>query len=286
MVTDQYVDVQGARIRYRSEGRGPNVLLVHGLGASLEIWNWTIPALRDSYKTVAFDFPGFGRSEPLESALTPEGAARVVLAFMDAVDLPAATIIGSSMGGAIAALAAGTAPQRFSAVVLADPAGFDTGLSRLMRLQTLRGVGEIAISLARFAPHLALGFTFHNPSRIPVELVQITRENAKRRVTGRTYLRALRTSATLDGIRLESVYAVRQSAARIAAPALVVWGDKDAVIPPDQAEVAVQTIPGATLVVMPGTGHVPFVEDPERFNRALLAFLSQALDRAPAGAAR
>jgi len=285
-VTDRYVEILGARLRYRREGHGPNVLLVHGLGASLEIWNWTVPALRESYTAVALDFPGFGRSEALNSALTPDGAARVILAFMDALDLQTTAIIGSSLGGGIATLAAGTAPARFTAVVLADPAGFDTGLNRLMRLQTLRGLGEITISLARFAPQLALGFTFHNPRRIPVELVQITRENAKRRVTGRTYLRALRTSATLDGIRLESVYAVRQSAARIAAPALVVWGDKDAVIPPDQAEVAVQTIPGAKLVVMPGTGHVPFVEDPETFNRALLAFLAEAVDRAPASVAR
>jgi len=285
-VSDRYVEVMGARLRYRAEGRGPAVVLVHGLGASLETWNWTIPALRDSFTTVAFDFPGFGRSDALVSALTPAGAAGVVLAFMDALGLHDAAIIGSSLGGAIAALAAGTAPQRFTAVVLADPGGFDTGLSPLLRLQTLRGIGEAVTRIVRFAPRLTLGFTFHDRRRIPDELVAVTRENAKRALTGRTYLGALRASATLAGVRLEQVYAVRQAAARISAPTLVVWGDRDRVIPPEQGEVAVQTIPGARRLVIRGAGHLPFVEDAPAFNGAVLAFLSQALRRAGAPARR
>ena len=280
-MTDRYIEVMGARLRYRSEGRGPNVLLVHGLGASLETWNWTIPALRDWYATVAVDFPGFGQSEVLDSALTPEGAARVVLAFMDALDLRTTAIIGSSLGGAIATLAAGTAPERFTAVVLADPGGFDVGLSPLLRLQTVRGLGEAITSLAKFAPRRTLGFTFYDPRRIPDELVDVTRENAKRAVTGRTYLRALRIAATLHGVRLEQIYSVRRAAARITAPTLVVWGDKDRVIPLDQGKVAVETIPGARLLVIRGVGHLPLVEDAEAFNGAVLTFLSQTLHPAP-----
>ena len=285
-MTDRYIEVMGARLRYRSEGRGPNALLVHGLGASLETWNWTIPALRDSYTTVALDFPGFGQSEALDSALTPEGAARLVLAFMDALDLRTTAIIGSSLGGGIATLAAGTAPERFTAVVLADPGGFDAGLSPLLRLQTLRGVGEVVISLAKFAPRLALALTFHNPRRIPDELVNVTRENAKRAVTGRTYLRALRAAATLDGVRLEQIYSVRRAAARITAPTLVVWGDRDRVIPLDQGRIAAQTIPGARLLVIRGVGHLPLVEDAEAFNGAVSAFLSQALHPASTAVGR
>jgi pimeloyl-ACP methyl ester carboxylesterase len=285
-VTDRYVDVLGARLRYRSEGRGPNVLLIHGLGASLEVWNWTIPALRDSYTTVALDFPGFGRSKPLNSEFTPDGAAKVILAFMDALDLKTTAVIGSSLGGGIATLAAGAAPARFSAVVLADPGGFDVGLSPILRLQTIRGIGEAVTPLARLAPRLTLAFTFHDRRRIPDELVAVTRDNATRAITARTYLRALRAAATLAGVRLDQVYAVRRAAGRITAPTLIVWGDKDPVIPPDQMSVAMQTIPGAQSLVMRDAGHVPFVEHPEVFNPALLAFLSEAFDRAPVGVAR
>lgn len=276
-MSDQYVVVCGARLRYRAEGHGPNVLLLHGLGASLETWNWTIPSLRESYTTVAFDFPGFGRSDALASALTPAGAAGVVLALMDALDLREVAIIGSSLGGAIAALAAGTAPQRFTAVVLADPGGFETGLSLLLRLQTLRGVGEALIPLARVAPWLALAPVFYDRRRIPGALVDVTREHAGRPATGRTYLAALRSAATFAGVRLDHVYAVRQAAARITAPTLVVWGDRDRVIPPDQGHVAVQTIPGARLLVIRGAGHLPLVEDAATFNAAVLTFLADAL---------
>jgi pimeloyl-ACP methyl ester carboxylesterase len=283
---DQFVTVMGARIRYRTEGRGPNLLLLHGLGASLEVWNWTVPALRDRYATIALDFPGFGQSDGLESTLTPEGAARIVLAFMDALGLQRAALIGSSLGGSIATLAAGTAPERFTAVVLAAPGGFDAGLSPLLRLQTIRGIGEVLLMLVRPAPRFAIRFIFADPRRIPDELVDITRNNAKRASSGMTYLRALRAGATLQGIRLERIYAVRQAAARITAPTLVVWGDRDHVIPRDQGAVAAQTIPGARLLMIRGAGHVPFIEDPAVFNDAVSAFLADAVRPAEAGSPR
>ncbi len=286
MSTDQFVQVMGARIRYRTDGQGPYVLLLHGLGASLETWNWTLPALRDRYTTIALDFPGFGRSEALASTLIPEGAAQAVLAFMDALGLHKAALIGSSLGGAIATLAAGTAPDRFTAVVLAAPGGFDAGLSPLLRLMTIRPVGEVLVMLARPAPRFAIRYTFADPRRIPDELVDIVRNNAKRTSTGMTYLRALRTSATVEGVRLERIFAVRQAATRITAPTLVVWGDRDGVIPPDQGTIAAQTISGARLLRIRGAGHVPFIEEADAFNDAVSAFLADTVRPAEAGTAR
>ena len=275
METDRFVEVMGARVRYQVEGSGPPAVLIHGIGASLEFWQWTTPALRERYTTIALDFPGFGLSDPIASASTPEGAAAAILAFMDAVGVPRAVIIGSSLGGAIATLTAGTAPARCAALVLAAPAGYGTGLSATLRLMTARWVGEGFLALTRRFPRLGLREAFADQRRIPDALVEITRRNAARLVTGETFLNTLRASVTLRGVRPGIVEQTREVAARITAPTLIVWGTRDRVIPPDQADVAGRTIPNAQVHIMQGMGHVPFIEDAGAFNAALSAFLDR-----------
>lgn len=273
MNSDRFVDVQGARIRYRAEGSGPIVVLIHGIGASLEIWDWTFPALRDRFTAVAFDYPGFGASDPLPWAYSPEGAAATVTAFLDAMGIRAAFIIGSSLGGAIATMTAGLAPERVEGLMLVAPGGFGRGLNLLMRLQTSPWLGDGLVALAGRFPRLALREVFADRRRIPDELVEVTRRNARRPVANQSYLKALRRAATLLGIRPEMVAAVRSAARRIIAPTLIVWGDRDRIIPPDQATVAAHSIRGSRLHMMTGLGHIPFVEAPEVFNTAAMAFL-------------
>ncbi len=148
MSADRFVEVSGARIRYRTEGSGPPVVLIHGIGASLDYWNWTVPALRDRYTTVALDLPGFGQSDPLESTHSPEGAAAAVLEFMDAVGLRAATLIGSSLGGAIAAVTAGVAPERITALVLAELHGRMGYFPPVIRLRPAKDALPLAMAHA------------------------------------------------------------------------------------------------------------------------------------------
>lgn len=274
MEADRFVEVMGARVRYRVEGSGPPAILIHGIGASLEFWQWTTPALRERYTTIALDFPGFGLSDPILATTTPEGAAAATLAFMDAVDVPRAVLIGSSLGGAIAALTAGTAPQRCAALVLAGPAGFGTGVILTFRLMTVRWVGEAMLALIRRYPRLGLRDAFANQTSIPEVLVEINRRNAARPVTGETLLNTLRATVTLQGIRPGIVEQTRAVASRITAPTLIVWGSRDRVIPPDQADIAGRTIHGAQVLMMPGIGHLPFIEDASAFNAALSAFLA------------
>ncbi len=283
---DRFVEVSGARIRYRTEGSGPPVVLIHGIGASLDYWNWTVPALRDRYTTVALDLPGFGQSDPLGSTRSPEGAAAAVLEFMDAVGLRAATLIGSSLGGAIAAVTAGVAPERITALVLAAPGGFGVGLNLLMRLQTVPWLGEGLVALAGRYPRLALREVFADQRRIPEALVEIARRDAARPVTGETYLKTLRAAVRLRGVRSEMVAYVQSVAARISAPTLIVWGDRDRIIPSDQAAVAARTIRGARVHMLKGIGHLPLVEAADAFNAAVSAFLFEVARPAEARATR
>lgn len=286
MAADRFVEVQGARIRFRAEGSGPPVVLIHGLGASLEIWNWTFPALRERFTPVVFDYPGFGASDPLPWAFAPEAAAEIVTGFMDAVGIRTTFLIGSSLGGGIATMTAGLAPSRVEGLILVAPAGYGRGLNALMRLETTPVLGEVLAAVGAVFPRLALNQGFADPKRIPPELVEVSRRYGTRRVPFRAYLQALRRSATLMGGRPEMVETVRAAARRVIAPTLIIWGDRDRIIPPDQATVAAQSIKGSRLHMMKGLGHVPFVEAPAPFNTAAVAFLVEVGRPASVKAAR
>ncbi len=286
MNVDRFTSVFGARIRYRVEGNGPPAVLIPGIGAPLESWEWTVEALRARYTTFAFDYPGFGFSDPVASSYTPRGAGLTTLAFMDAVGVKRATIIGSSLGGGIATLAAGMAPGRCTALVLASPAGFDLNVSPMARLIAQPPIGETAAVLIRHHPRLLLQNAFADHRRIPDRLVDIVRRDAARPSTIQNYLKALRGLVTLYGIRPEVVAEVRKAARRIIAPTLVVWGDQDRVIPSDQASVAALTIPTAQVYIMRGIGHVPYIEAADAFNERMMAFLSMPRERVEAGVAR
>lgn len=275
MNADRYADVKGARIRYRTEGSGPPALLIHGIGASLEYWQWTVPALRDRYTTFVLDFPGFGLSDPLELTSTPEGAAEATLGFMDSVGIEAAVIVGSSLGGGIAVATAGSAPGRCAALVLAAPAGFGVGVGLTMRLATLPLVGEALLALTGRFPVLGLRDAFADRRRIPAVLYDLVRRDSARATTGQTFLRVLRTSASPGGIKAETVASIHSAAARIEAPTLLVWGDRDRVIPPDQAETAAGIIRDSRVKMLPGIGHVPFIESAGEFNAAMISFLGE-----------
>ncbi len=286
MSVDRFTSVFGSRIRYRVEGSGSPAVLIPGIGAPLESWEWTVEALRGRYTTFAFDYPGFGFSDPVASSYTPHGAGLTTLAFMDAVGVKRATIIGSSLGGGIATLAAGMAPGRCTALVLAAPAGFDLSVSPMARLIAQPRIGETAAMLIRYHPRLLLQNAFADHRRIPDRLVDLVRRDAARPSTIRNYLKALRGLVTLSGIRPEVVAEIRKAARRIIAPTLVVWGDEDRVIPADQASVAALTIPTAQVYIMPGIGHVPYIEAADAFNERMMAFLSMRREPVEAGVAR
>lgn len=276
MSLDRYVDVRGVSLRYRRQGAGPAVLLLHGVGASLEFWDWTTPGLQGAFTTLAVDLPGFGGSAFTPEVLSPEGSVRIVWAFVDAVGIERAALVGSSLGGAIAVLAAGSAPHRVWALALAAPGGFGREVGVWLRLATVPGLGEALVALARRAPQLALRHTFADPRRIPAALQASMRRHATRQEPGRTYLRIVRHVLGLRGVRPAMVAAVRAAAARVDAPTLVVWGARDRVVPSAHADAVAASIPQAQVRLLEDCGHLPQVEAADAFTGLLAAFLRDA----------
>ena len=148
----RYETVDGHRLRYVRAGHGPAVVLVHGFGSSLYAWKDVIPGLARDHEVVALDLPGFGLSDQ-PADLSVDALPRAVLGLMDRLSIARAALVGNSLGGGVCAMAAGAHPDRVSALVLVDAAGYNLGPSErpaIVRL-TMGPAGVARVLAARQA---------------------------------------------------------------------------------------------------------------------------------------
>ena len=112
------VTVSGSRVNYVRMGEGPAVLFIHGLAGSWRNWLENIPHIARDHTAIAVDLPGFGESDPPQGEVCIAGYAAFVATFLEALGVPQATLVGSSMGGLIAAATAAATPDRVHSLVL------------------------------------------------------------------------------------------------------------------------------------------------------------------------
>ena len=121
---ERFATVGGVRVRYLRTGRGPAILLIHGLASSIYTWKDEIPALARDHEVVALDLPGFGGSDQ-PADLSFDLYPRVVVGLMDQLGIARASLVGNSLGGAVASVVAARQPARVDRLVLIDAAGFN-----------------------------------------------------------------------------------------------------------------------------------------------------------------
>jgi pimeloyl-ACP methyl ester carboxylesterase len=269
---ERFATIGGHRVRYVRTGRGPAVLLLHGFGSSLYTWKDVIPALAAEREVVALDFPGFGWSD-LPPDLSFEVFPRVALGLLDELGLARASLVGNSMGGAVASLVAAEHPSRVDHLVLVDAAGFnlrERDRPRLVRLATHPWAEPLmnALPLRRLVVERGLAQVFHDAAKVGSERVE-------------EYLAAASRPGSLAGLRSLGA-SVRTppeefeaTLGRIQAPTLVIWGAEDAWIPSAHGERFAAAIARARLERLPGVGHVPQEEDPASVSRLVRAFLAE-----------
>ncbi len=236
------VRVRGRPVRYQVAEPGEPVILVHGLSGSTRWWMRNIPALAAHYRVYLVDLPGFGAMRRHGHRFVLAEAASWLLAWMEAVGLSAAHLVGHSMGGYICLRIAASSPRVVRHLVLVAPAGVHPGRSPVEHLLAL-------LLFARYA----------TPRFLPVLMSDALRAGPA------TLWRAARDLLAED---------VRGHLAAIAAPTLLVWGERDALVPPAIGHILREAIAGSRLLILPGAGHVPMYDRPREFNAALLAFLA------------
>jgi pimeloyl-ACP methyl ester carboxylesterase len=251
-----YLLVDGVRLRVRDTGRrdAPAVILIHGFGASLETWEPWAQALSAHYRIIRFDLPGFGLTGPDPTGdYTDAREVKILADMMDKIGLPRASLIGNSLGGRIAWNFAAQHPDRVTRLVLISPDGFaspgfpyDKAPKTPLMMRLLPYVAPRGLLKANLAA------AYGRPSAL--------RESTVTRYRDLLLAPGVRPAilARLGQVILRDP---APTLARITAPVLLLWGEKDAMIPISNAADYLRDLPHATLVRLPGLGHVPFEED-------------------------
>jgi pimeloyl-ACP methyl ester carboxylesterase len=265
-LTPRYEAIDGLRIRYVRAGQGPPVVLLHGLASSIYTWRHVLPALAARHDVVAIDLPGFGDSE-VPARFDGVQAMRTVIALTDRLGLARASLVGNSLGGAIAVAIAARTPERVDRLVLVDAAGYN--FRPADRPWIVRLVAAVPGPLADAMPlrpmvTLALRQVFHDrrlvtPDEVAEYVAPLRRPGAVR------VIRQILLSEDALGFP-EIVRGVR-------APTLVVWGRYDRWIPARDAERFASDVPGARVVLL-DAGHMPQEERPAETAGLIEEFLA------------
>ena len=265
----EYRTVDGVRLRLRDTGPkgAPALILLHGFGSSLDTWEPWAKALSARYRVIRLDLPGFGLTgaDPTGD-YTDARAAAIIAVLMDQFSLPHAALIGNSLGGRLAWQFAARYPDRVTRLVLISPDGFASpgfayGKAPAVPLvmEAMPWVGPRSLIRANLAPAWA------HPEALPDAVVERYRDMLLAPGVRRAILdRTRQTVLTDPALRLQS----------ITAPTLLLWGEQDHMIPIRNAADYLRLLPHATLVRLPGLGHVPFEEAPAQSLPPVERFLS------------
>lgn len=274
-----FMDVMGMKVHLRDEGPRDDpapIVLLHGTGSSLHAWEGWAAALREKHRVIRFDLAGFGLTGPSpDGQYSIENDVRLVIAVLDKLGIERCVLGGNSLGGAISWRAALAYPSRVQKIILVDAGGYPSHATstpigfRLARLQLLR-LPLIDWLLENTLPRflVAQGFrnVFGDPSRVTAEMIDRSVELTQREGNRRALLERFQQRKSGD---------LSQRIKELKLPALIVWGGRDRLIPPDDAERFHRDIEGSTLVIYDDLGHAPEEEDPARTVAAVNQFLDQ-----------
>jgi pimeloyl-ACP methyl ester carboxylesterase len=263
--------VDGMRVHYRRAGSGPSLVLLHGLVGSAANWNPNIEFLSQNATVYAIDLFNMGESERvlgLDAGL--EATADRVAACLDALGLADADVAGHSHGGAIAMMLAARHPERVRRLVLFAPANPFCDLGRqLIGFYRTRLGGWFARripALPRSLHATALSRMYGDPNRV----VEGTLDGYTKGLNSGTVEHVLQIVRGWT----EDMSDLRRELGKLAAmPTLLIWGDRDRAVGLASAERLREMLPLASLMVLPGVGHLPFSEQPEICNPAVRDWL-------------
>lgn len=277
-IEERSVTLDGARMRYLSGGAGPSLLLVHGLLGYSFSWRFVMPALARQATVYAVDMLGTGYSDrPANLDCSLRACAQRLLRFLDRINVASCHLLGTSHGGAVVMMAAALAPDRVRRLILVAPVNPWSAHGKwLAPFLSSRPICWLFHALALglgMAHGIFLRRLYGDARRIPPGTLE--GYSAPLRIPGalRYGLGVLR-SWNNDLRELQSVLP------RIAhLPTLLIWGSADAAVAPRSATPLCRQFRDCRSLVFEGVGHLPYEEDPQEFNRAVVEFLDRSDQR-------
>ncbi|MET3950399.1 alpha/beta fold hydrolase [Arthrobacter sp. UYEF36] len=274
-----HLTVAGTRLRYRKTGSGDPVLLLHGIGQSLDDWSEQHERLSAHHTVYSVDLPGFAYSGRLPGPATLAKLAEALPAVLDALGVhKPLPVIGNSLGGAVAMKFAANHPHRVSALVLANSAGFGQEVTLVLRLLTVRPLGALLMRPDKAASLRTVQAVFYDKSLVTDARVAHAHGLSQRANHRQTVLEIARDLGTISGIRAAWRKDLVGALAESDIPTLVVWGDHDHILPYSHLGSATAALPRADSHVFAKTGHMPQIERPDEFAEVVEEFLARRLE--------
>ncbi len=261
--TEKNVTIFGAKIRYLEAGDAakPTVILLHGLGANAESWQFNIVPLAANYHVIAPDQVGFGKSDKPLIKYRLGTYVDFLDKFMAELKIEKAALVGNSMGGWVAAMTAIKYPNRVEKIVLADAAGITPKEVDFDRIYQLN-------NSTRDEVRANLKLIFANPLFANNESL-VDQFMTARVTTGDGYT----INSLIESIKRKEDF-LDTRLGEIKKPTLIIWGKQDGLLPLADGEKFNKGIAGSKLIVFDPCGHVPQVEKAADFNKEVLNFLA------------
>ncbi|MGW1915853.1 alpha/beta fold hydrolase [Streptomyces sp. NPDC002076] len=269
--------IHGHRIAFRMAGRGPAVLLIHGIGDTSDTWADILPGLARDHRIIAPDLTGHGASDKPRADYSVAGFANSMRDLLTVLGIERVTLVGHSLGGGVAMQFAYQFPERCERLVLVGTGGVGRQVTPLLRAATVPGA-ELALAalqlpgmrlplglLVRLARLLGGGLALDAPELLRV--VEALPDGPSRQAFVRT-LRSVVDWRGQVGTLMDRCYLARGM------PTMLVWGRHDEVVPAIHAGLAHMAMPGSRLEIFDGAGHFPFRHDPQRFLALLKDFIA------------
>ena len=259
---EKFVEIDGNKIRYFESGSSKHTLvLIHGLGASSERWKYVIPLLDTNFHVVVPDLVGFGHSDKPLADYTLDYFSNFLERFLTSLGIQNPSIMGSSLGGQIAAEYTSNHCESVEKLILVSPSG-------TMKQPTPALDAYIMAALYPNEQNAKNAFEMMEGSgkSIPQEIIdnfvkRMKLPNAK-----------LAFMSTILGLKNSKV--ITEKLHSITVPTMIVWGSDDPVIPIQYASEFVESIKNCIFFKMDGIGHTPYVQDPSSFTSRVLDFLN------------
>jgi pimeloyl-ACP methyl ester carboxylesterase len=273
----KFIQVNDVLVHYRDEGNRADstpIVLIHGTAASLHTWEAWVKELKQTHRVISMDLPAYGLTGPNKTGdYSQEYYAQFMHHFLEKLDVKKCILGGNSLGGAIAWRYALNYPTEVSKLILIDAAGYPMESKSVPMAFQLAGVPVLnnifQFVTPRFIVQKSIENVYADKTKVEPELVDRYFNLALRAGNRQAFIERMSTFKTLLN---DSTYLQIKN---IKTPTLILWGDKDLLIPLTVAENFHADLPNDTLVVLKNLGHTPMEENPKQSLQVLINFLGK-----------
>lgn len=270
---DKFVNVGSVKTRYWTAGqKGFPIILIHGLGQSVENWMYNIEELAKHFKVYALDLVGFGKSDKPKVTFSYSDFAQFLNEFMITMNIEKANLIGHSLGGAIVLKFALDYHDKVNKLVIVGSEGLGKEASLMFRIMSLPLIGELIAQPSRKGTEKLYKECVFNKNSITDEMIDLGYEIASIKGWKESFLNTLRATINFFGYKRKIINSIILNLNKIESSTLIIWGQQDKFHPIIDTKIAKKSIPDATIHVFDKCGHVPMIEYPKEFNSIVKQF--------------